>query len=478
MMSTIMVALDGTIANVALPHMQSAMLSSQDQIIWVLTSYIIASAIMTPLSGWLAQRFGRKRVMTLSVAGFTLASLACGVSATLEELVLFRILQGMCGAGLVPLSQATMLDINPPERHGSAMALYGMGSILGPIVGPTLGGWLTDAYSWHWIFLINLPVGVIAFLLLSGFMTENPPERSRFDITGFALLSLSVACVQLILDRGQHLDWFDSWEIRIEATLAVAFAYLTIVHMALTPDPFIKPALLKDRNFALGSIISLVHGMLIFAVMALLAPMLQNLMGYTAMQTGLVTAPRGMGTMLAMMMVGRLVNHVDARWLVATGILLASASLYLMAHFSLMMGQWTIIWVGFCQGFGAGFVFVPLTTLLFSTLDPKLRNEGAALFALTRMIGAAIGISYLQSLTIRNTAAVHSRLVEGIRPDNPIVQMREPGADFGLPAWVAGTDQEVVRQATMVAYADSYYLLGIVMIVVAPLVFFMRPARR
>lgn len=477
-LSTIMVALDGTIANVALPHMQSTMMASPEQIVWVLTSYIITTAIMTPLSGWLAQRYGRRRIVLISVTGFTLASLACGMAMHLEQMVLFRIVQGLFGASLVPLGQATLLDINPRERHGQAMALFGMGTILGPIAGPTLGGWLTDTFSWHWIFLINLPVGVLAFLTLSAAMPESPREDTRFDLTGFAFLSIAIGSLQLMLDRGQQLDWFDSWEIRIEAAVAATFTYLTIVHMIFARDPFLKPALVRNRNFAIGSLISLVHGMVIFAVAALLAPMLQNLLGYTALQTGLVTAPRGIGTMAAMLVVGHLVGRIDERLLVAGGMALSAASLYLMAKFSLVMGQSTIVWVGVFQGFGAGFVFVPLTTLLFSTLDPKLRNEGSALFSLTRMMGAAVGISYLQSLTVRNSAAVHSRLVEGVRPDNPIVAYREPAADFGLPTWLAEMSRSISAQAEMVAYIDSFLALGILVFAVAPLALLMRRAAR
>jgi DHA2 family multidrug resistance protein len=476
--STIIVALDGTIANVALPHMQSAMMASHEQIVWVLTSYIIASAIMTPLSGWLAQRFGRRRVVLVSIAGFTLTSVACGLSANLEELVLFRLLQGISGAGLVPLAQATLLDINPPEDHGKAMALFGMGTIVGSISGPTLGGWLTDVLSWHWIFLVNLPIGAVAMLVLISAMPETENENSRFDLTGFSFLAIAIASTQLMLDRGQQLDWFDSWEIRIEAGLAVTFAYLTVVHMVLSRDPFLKPALFKDRNFVLGSILSMVHGMVIFAVAALVAPMLQQLMGYSAMQTGLVTAPRSIGTMVGMFIAGRIVNSVDARWMVGFGMAVSAISLYMMALFSLEMSYVTFVVAGVVQGFGAGFVFVPLSTLLFSTLDPKLRNEGSALFSLTRMLGAAVGISYLQALTIRNSAAVHSRLTEYVRPDNPVLEIRHPGADFGLAEWIAGMDRTIAREAAMVAYVDSYLLLGIVVFAVVPLAFLMRPAAK
>lgn len=477
MLSTIMVSLDSTICNVALPQMQSAMMATQEQIVWVLTSYIIASAVMTPLSGWLAQRYGRKRVMMASVTGFTLTSLACGLSTNLEELVLFRTLQGLSGAGLSPLSQATMLDMNPPERHGAAMAIFGIGAILGPIVGPTLGGFLTDKLSWHWIFFVNLPVGVLAALLLV-FVEEHATSDSRFDLTGFGFLALAVAMLQLTLDRGQQLDWFASTEIWIEATLAVLFGYLTVVHMSLISDPFIKPALLRDRNFLIGSAISVVHGMLVTSVMVMLAPLLQTLMRYTAMQTGLVTMPRGFGTMAAMLLVGRLVARFDPRLLLGAGLLGSSIALLSMAHFTLDMGPETILVVGLIQGFWAGFIFVPLSTVLFSTLDPALRNEAASLFALSRYLGAAVGISILQTLTVWNTATVHARLAEGVRPDSAILAWRDPAADFAMPEWVAGMDRAIAQQASMVAYVDAFWLLSMTALATLPLVLLLRAPLR
>jgi len=474
MTATIMVALDGTIANVALPHMQSAMLASTDQIVWVLTSYFIAAAISIPLCGWLAERFGRKPVMVISVAGFTLASLACGMATSLEEMVLFRLIQGACGASLVPLSQAVMLDINPPERQAQAMALYGMGSILGPVIGPTLGGWLTESMGWRWIFLINLPIGVISLLILITFLNRRHDDQSHpFDMTGFALLSLFVVAFQLMLDRGQQLDWFDSTEIKIEATLAGLFGVLAMVHMFTVRNPFLKPALLTDRNFLIGIVITAAHSMLIFAVSALLAPMLQRLLGYSVMLTGMVTAPRGIGTMIAMFLCGQIINRIDARLIMATGMVLSSMSMGLMAHFSLMIDTWTILWVGLFQGFGAGLVFVPLTTMMFATIDPRLRNECASLISLVRNLAAAGGIAALQALTIRNTATVQSRLVEGIRPDNPMIAVRDPGADFSLPGWIAGMDLQIIREATMVAYLDSFWLLCWIIGAAAPLGFLM-----
>jgi DHA2 family multidrug resistance protein len=478
MSSTVMVALDGTIANVALPHMQSAMLASSEQIVWILTSYFIASAIAIPLTGWLAGLVGRKRVMVVSVVGFTLASLACGLAASIEQMVAFRLIQGACGASLVPLSQAVLLDINPPEKHTKAMALYGMGAILGPVIGPTLGGWLTENMGWRWIFLINLPVGAMAFMLLSSFLDGRFVRTvAKFDGWGFFLLSVFIASLQLMLDRGQQLDWFDSREIQIEAMIAGLFGFLAAVHMFTVPDPFLKPQIFMDRNFLLGTVITLIHAALIFAVMALMAPMLQHLMGYPAMLTGLVTAPRGLGTMAAMFACGALVGRLDARHVMAAGMSIGAASLFMMAHFSLQMSSDTILWVGVLQGFGGGLVFVPMTTIMFATLDPKLRNECSSLISLIRNMGAAVTISMLQALTIRNTSTVQSRLTEGVRPDNPIVAMQDPGADFSQPGWIAGMDHTIIREATMVAYIDTYWLMGVAAALAVPVCFMLTRPR-
>ncbi|HEX7856126.1 MAG TPA: DHA2 family efflux MFS transporter permease subunit [Sphingobium sp.] len=478
-LSTIMYALDGTIANVALPHMQATVSASQEQIVWVLTSFLIATAIATPLSGWMADRFGRKRIMLFSLAGFTLASMACGLSVNLEELVLFRMLQGFCGAGLVPLAQAALLDINPPEKHGQAMALYGMGSILGPIIGPTLGGYITDTLDWRWIFFINVPLGIVAFLGLSGFMSESKADNlPKFDFMGFACLSLFIGSFQLMLDRGQSQDWFNSTEIWIEATIAAVFCYFTVVHMWSARNPFVRPGVFKDRNFSTGMVIAVQLGVLVYGVAALLAPMLQQIMGYPVMLAGLATMPRGVGTMIAMYGVGRLIGRVDPRLLVFLGLVLSGGSMYMFAHMSLEMDDHLILLSGFIQGLGSGLIFVPVTTLMFSTLEPRYRNEGAALSSLARSLGAAMGISYLQTLTIRNAATVQSRLVEGVRPDNPILGFRWPDLDFDTPAQVARAMAEVVRQATMVAYTDSFWFLFVVTIAMIPLLLLMRPMKR
>ncbi len=465
-----MVALDGTIAQVALPKMQSAMMATSDQIVWVLTSYFIATAIMIPLTGWLAGKIGRKPVMVASVAGFTIASLACGMATNIEQMVLFRLLQGASGASLVPLSQAVMLDINPPERHGQAMALYGMGAILGPVVGPSLGGWLTDTMGWRWIFLINLPIGIGALFLYSVFLDKSrDAATARFDLSGFMLLSIFIASSQLMLDRGELLDWFDSTEIVIEAVVAALFGLLALVHMFTVPNPFIKPKIFADRNFLIGMTITVAHAMLIFAVLALMAPMMQQLMGYPVMLTGLIAAPRGLGTMAAMFTAGQIINRVDARYMMMFGLGLASFSLWMMAHFTLEMGSWPMIWIGFLQGYGGGLVFVPMTTLMLATIAPELRNETASLISLFRNMAAAVGIAALQALTLRNASAVHARLTEAVRPDNPVLPMRLPGADFDATSWIAGIDRTIARQAAMVGYIDSYWLLAMALAAVMPL---------
>lgn len=476
---TIMYALDGTIANVALPHMQASVSASQEQIVWVLTSFLIATAIATPLSGWLADRFGRKRIMLLSILGFVGASVACGLAVNLDELVLFRVIQGLSGAGLVPLAQASLLDINPPERHGQAMALYGMGSIMGPIIGPTLGGWITDTLDWRWIFFINVPVGIIAFLGLSASMPETKSEGlPRFDILGFAFLSIFIGAFQLMLDRGQSQDWFSSTEVCVEAAIAAVFAWLAAVHMFTARHPFVRPGVFADRNFSTGMVIAVQLGVLVYGVAALLAPMLQQLMGYPVMLAGLATMPRGVGTMIGMYAVGRMIGRFDARYLVLLGLVLSAVSMLWFAHMSLDMDNRLVLMAGFVQGLGGGFIFVPVSTLMFSTLEARFRNEGAALSSLARSLGAALGISVLQTMTVRNAATVQSRLVEDVRPDNPVLSMRMPDLDFSAPAEVARTMAQVVRQATMVAYIDSFWFLFILTMAMVPLLLLMRPMRR
>lgn len=479
MAAAVMNSLDSTIANVALPHMQGSVGASADQITWVLTSYIVAAAICTPLTGWLAGRFGRKRLMLFSITGFTVASGLCGLSTSLGELVGFRMLQGMCGAALVPMSQAILLDINPPERHGAAMSIWGLGAVLGPIVGPALGGWLTDNYDWRWVFFINLPIGALAFVGLWIFLTESSTvERIRLDLFGFGLLAVALAALQLMLDRGQQLDWFSSSEICVEGVATAVFFYLFIIHTVTARRPFVQLALFADRNFVSASVLGFFLGVFLFATLALLPVMLEELMRYPVVLTGLVTAPRGVGTMISMIVVGQVIKKIDSRVLIAVGLGLAAWSTYRMSGFSLAMNEGLVVSSGFIQGIGTGLIFVPLSTVAFATLKPALRNEGAAMFTLLRNIGSAIGISVLQFVTVRNAATVHSRLVEGLRPDNPNLVAAMPDFDFSLPASIARLNGAVTRQATMVSYVDAFYALFFITLLVSPLVLLMRPPRR
>jgi DHA2 family multidrug resistance protein len=471
-LATLMQALDTTIANVALPYMQGSVSASQDQINWVLTSYIVAAAIMTPPTGFLSGRFGVRRVFLVSVAGFTIASMLCGLAQSLVQIVLFRILQGLCGAALVPLSQSVLLSIYPKERQGSAMALWGVAVMAGPILGPVLGGWLTANYSWRYVFYINLPIGILALLGMATFLPETKRDAAaKLDWFGFGTLSIAIGALQLVLDRGEELDWFGSGEIIIEAIIAGSAFYLFLAHIFTADKPFIKPALFRDRNFTAGVLFGVIVGLTYYSSLALQPPYLQNLMDYPIVTAGLVMGPRGIGTMGAMMMVGRLVGRVDTRVLLATGLGLTAWSFYTMTGWTPDVSQMTIIDVGIIQGIGLGFLFVPLSVVTLSTLPPERRTEGTALFTLTRNIGSSVGISVVSSLLTRNTQVNHANIAQYVTPvnrafENPMV------AQFWNPIAAAGRaalDGVITRQAQIIAYIDDYKLLMFATLAVIPL---------
>ena len=359
MLASILQALDNTIANVALPHMQGSLSATQDQMTWVLTSYIVAAAIMTPLTGWLADRYGRKPLFLVSIIGFTLASALCGAAQSLGQIVAFRVLQGMFGAALIPMSQAVLFDTYPPAQHGRAMAMWGIGVVLGPTLGPMLGGWLTDDYSWRWVFYINVPFGILAVLGVLAYFPDTRHQKKSFDFIGFALLALFVGTLQLMLDRGSIKDWFNSTEIQIDAVVVALALYLFVVHTLTAPRPFVRLAIYRDRNFLTGSVLIFVIGIVLFATLALLPPLLQELLGYSVLQSGLVTAPAGLGTWIAMFMVGRLVGRIDSRLIIGTGLALTAFSLWQMTQFSLLMDMSPVVWSGMIRGFGMGIVYVP-----------------------------------------------------------------------------------------------------------------------
>jgi MFS transporter, DHA2 family, multidrug resistance protein len=477
MLASIMQSIDNTIANVALPRIQGSLSATQDQMAWVLTSYIIAAAIMTPLSGWLAGQIGRKRILLYSIVGFTIASMLCGLAQSLPQIVAARLLQGLCGAALVPMSQAVLLDINPPAHHARAMAIWVMAVTIGPIVGPALGGWLTENYNWRWVFYINVPFGILAFLGIASAMSETAIRRSRFDFFGFTALSIGIGALQLMLDRGQLRDWFSSKEIWIEATIAGTALYLFIVHMLTTAKaPFVSPSLFKDRNFLTGNVFIFIVGAVLFATLALLPPLLQDLLNYPVLTTGLVTAPRGLGTFCAMFIVGRMMGKVDTRLIIAIGFALTAFSSWQMAGFDLQMDSGIVIWSGLAQGLGTGFVYVPLAAVTFATLSPALRNEGTAIFSLTRNLGSSIGISIVETLLTRNTQIMHSTLAEHVTRFSPALRAQVPN---GLPTMqtLAALNASVTQQASMIAYNNDFKLMMVLSLASIPLVLLLRKGR-
>ncbi len=480
MLAAMMVTVDITIANVALPHMQSALSASSDQIIWVLTSYLIAGAIATPLSGWLAGRYGRKLVMATSVAGFTIASTLCGASQDLTTIVLARALQGASGAALIPLSQAILLDINPPERLGRAMALFSLGSMAGPILGPSLGGWLTDSLSWRWVFFINIPIGILSFIGMLLFIPESRLKKSaRFDLFGFVAVSVALASLQLMLDRGEQLDWFESTEIVIYAVILATAVYLSAVHIFTAKNTFLKPELFRDRNFAVGSLLRTLLGVAVFATVPLIVVMTQTLLGYSAFRTGMVGMPRALGTVVSTLAIARVIGKADSRLILFAGLLISAASMLLYARTDLYVDEDTLLYIGFVQGVGGGLVFMPLSMMVFATLPDTLRNEGAAMFALTGNIGNAIGISLLNRELIHYSATSRSLLVENVRPDSPIVQYAMPDFDLGAVDTLAKLNAEIGRQAAMVGNVDIYYFVFFLSLAMMPLILLLRtPGRR
>jgi DHA2 family multidrug resistance protein len=471
-LATLMQALDTTIANVALPYMQGSIAASQDQIDWVLTSYIVAAAIMTPPTGFLAGRFGLKRLFLASVIGFTVASMLCGMAQSLTQIVLFRMLQGAFGAALVPLSQSVLFSVYPKERQGFAMALFGLGVMVGPVLGPVLGGWLTENYSWRYVFYINLPIGILGLIGMIVYLPDTPRrEGDKLDWFGFATLSLSIGALQVMLDRGEIKDWFSSGEIIIEAVVAASAFYLFIVHTFTAEKPFVRPDLFRDRNFAAGVVFVSVVGLTYYSSLALQPPYLQELMNYPVVTAGLVMGPRGVGTMASMLIVGRLVGRVDTRILLGIGLALTAWSFYAMTGWTPDVSQSSIIGVGIVQGVGLGFLFVPLSAATLSTLPAERRTEGAGFYNLSRNIGSSVGISVVNALLTRNTQVNHASIASHVTAvnrgfDNPAI------AHYWDPLTAAGRaalDSVITVQAQIIAYIDDYKLLMIATLAVLPL---------
>jgi DHA2 family multidrug resistance protein len=472
MTATIMQALDTTIANVALPYMQGSLSASQDQINWVLTSYIVAAAIMTAPVGWIANRFGRKRIFIICAGGFTIASVLCGLAQDINQMVLFRLLQGVFGAALVPLSQAVMLDTYALHERAKAMAIWGMGVMMGPIMGPSLGAWLTETYSWHWVFFVNLPFGIFTVLGLLVFMDETRKDLDlRFDWFGFTALAIAIGSLQLALDRGEQLGWLESSEIIAEFIISGIGFYYFFAHSLTTSQPFIQFALFTDRNFVTGCVFMAVMGLVLYSTMALASPYLQNVIGYPIITAGVLLASRGCGTFVAMMLVGRMMRYIEARMLIISGLSLTALSLFYMTGWTDQTGEPEIVTLSIIQGFGFGLVFVPLSTVSFLTLPNQLRTDGTSMLTLMRNVASSIGISVVIAQLTEGSRRVHAVLVEQINPFNHAMQMPDVAGmiNMSTDAGRAMADAMVNVQAQIIAFSQDYQMVMIFILCSIPL---------
>ncbi len=471
-LATMIYSIDWTIAAVALPHMQGTFSATQDQISWVITSYIVASAVMIPTANFLSQRFGRKRVFVVAVAGFILASACCGLANSLQVEVVARILQGACGAFLVPLSQAAVLDAYPPEKHARMMGFWGMGSVFGPVIGPTLGGYLTEALGWRGIFFINVPIGLMALIGVLAFLpeTKRDPGR-RLDWFGFLTLALGVGALQMMLDRGERQAWFEAPEIIVQAGLAVLGLYLFVAHSLTTRAPFLDPRLLAARGFTLGLAVVFLYGMITVPPMVLMPPFMQELRGMPVDTIGLLQSPRGVGLLLSMFAGSLLTTVLGPRILIGFGFACLALASWEMSTWTLEVGVWPIIWTGFLHGIGAGIVWVPLQAVVFSNLEPSRRTEAASVQNLVRSVASSIGVSIALTMLTRSAATARARLVEHVTPYNETLRFADVARSWDLESLVglARLQQQVELQAAMIGYASDFRWLGAAALLALPL---------
>lgn len=476
-LATVLYAIDSTIVNVALPNIQGTLQASPDQAGWVVTSYIVVSAIMTPLAGWLGVRFGIRRVLGLSILGFTAGSMLCGVAMTLTQMVIFRMVQGAFGAALVPLSQVALLREFPRESHARVMALWGMGVMVGPVIGPTLGGWLTDQVSWRWAFYINLPLGLIGWLALVASMPRGGGDDKRpFDLPGFVLLSVAVGCLQMMLDRGETQDWFSSTEIVAEAFAGGLAFYMFLVHSVTGRQPFVDIHLFRDRNFTVSMLMMFVIGVAVISPSVLVPGFLEQVKGYTPTQAGWLMAARGVSSVVAMMLGARLSNLIGPRATMTLGIVLATVSLVLMGQFSVDTQTNRFLAASLLQGLGTPLTFMPLSLIAYATLPDRARTEAGVLLTLVRNIGASVGISIVIALLARSAEVNVSHLVEYFTAFD-VRRWLALGVGPGANVPTAGLLGELRRQATGIAYANDFLLLAVSTFVMLPLVLLLRNPR-
>ncbi|MBT6277141.1 MAG: DHA2 family efflux MFS transporter permease subunit [Chromatiales bacterium] len=468
-----------TIANVALPKIQGAFAATPDQVAWVVTFNILATAVATPITGWLAARFGTRRVLLCGVFGFVMATVLCGLATSLVELVLFRFIQGAFGAPLAPLSQAIVLDSYPRERQGAATAIYGMGVVLGPIIAPTVGGYLTELYNWRWVFFMVVPFGIACFVGLWVFIHDRRDRSpTRLDWTGFIALAIAIAALQLMLDRGERNGWFESIETVLEATVALTAFYVFVVHSLTTSKPFLSPRLLLDRSFIVGLTITLTFGMLNVTPMVLLPPMLQGLMGYPDTIIGLLLGARAVGTLVGFFIIF-FAGRFDPRIWIALGFASQGVAGYMMAGFNLDVSTADIAWASAVQGLGVGLLWVPITMVTFSTLDPKFLPDGMAMFHLLRNMGSSIHVSISVAVVVHTTQVSYAGLVEHISPFKESLRLATASGVWSVDSLtgLSALSAEVHRQSAMIGYINGFYLYALTSLLVIPCILLVRVRR-
>jgi DHA2 family multidrug resistance protein len=488
MFATFMEVLDTTVVNVSLPHIASSLAATTEEATWALTSYLVANAIILPMTGWLAATFGRKRLLLLSITGFTLASFLCGAAPNLASLVIFRIIQGATGGALQPLSQAVLLESFKPEDRGRAMGFWGLGIVVAPILGPVVGGWLTENYSWRWVFYINLPVGIASIIMTRLFVFDPPylrKERGRIDYWGIGLLAVGIGTLQYVLDKGQQDDWFNSVAITLLSIIAVVTLIALVIHQLVSKNPVIDLRIFKDRTYAIGVFLMTIVGFVLYGSLVLLPVMLQSLLRYSSLEAGKAMAPRGIGSLIMMPLVGYLTGVIDPRKLLAGGLTIGGITLLWLGHLNLQAGYWDIFWPQFLQGAGMALLFVPLTTVAMATITPERMGYATSLFNLMRNIGGSIGIAVTGTMLQRQRQTVGAVLGEHVTIYDPTSQRMLAQIRNGLIA--AGVDSVtatqrsyailrgmVLQQASMVSFVMVFRMLGLLFLVMIPLVMIMR----
>jgi DHA2 family multidrug resistance protein len=493
MLATFMVVLDSSVANVALPHIAGNLSASTDESTWVLTSYLVSNAIMLPAAGWIARRIGRKRLLMISILVFTAASLLCGMAANMPMLIVARVLQGFGGGGMQPLAQSILLESFPPRKHGTAMAVYGVGVIVAPVIGPTLGGWITDSYTWRWIFYINLPIGVLALFMVNLFVEDPPYLRHAFrgaiDYLGFGLMALWLGTLQLVLDKGQEADWFAAPWIRWTAAVSTLALIGFIIRELTDREPIVQLRVFLDRNFAMGTLITCMYGFILYSATAMLPLFLQTLMGYSALQSGLTVSPRGIGAMASMMMVGVLVRRIDGRLLMAFGFALLGASTWMLGNISLEIGMASVVLPNVINGFAMGFIFVPLTTMTLSRLHKQEMGNATGIYNLMRNIGGSIGIASIMTMLVRGSQAHQSYLAANAGTGNPVasglvrglqVKLFAQGADMATAHQKAlgALYRSMQQQSALLAYADNFRLIAVLALLCIPLILLLQRVKK